>query len=80
MMTYDLRDLFEEGIPDETAYHLGNLLYALASAFESAYHEQIRRYNQSQSELYNDLRKQSEELGRQNSDQSMDAQEDPQDF
>jgi hypothetical protein len=80
MMTYDLRDLFEEDIPDETAYHLGNFLYALASAFESVYYGKISRYNQSQTELYNDLRKQSEELGSQNSDQRTDTKEDLQDF
>jgi hypothetical protein len=68
-MTCDLRDLFEEDISDETAYHLGNFLYALASTFESTYHGQIRRYNQSQTELYNELRSQ-------NSDQSTNAEKD----
>lgn len=66
-MTDNLHDLFPEDISDETAYHLGNFLYELAQAFESVHLGQIRRYNKARIELNNELIKQ-------NSDQSMDAE------
>jgi len=66
-MTDNLRDLFPEDISDETAYHLGNFLHELAQAFESIHLEQIRRYNKARIDFSNELMKQ-------NSDQSMNAE------
>lgn len=54
-MTNNLRDLFAEEISDETAYQLGNFLYALALAFESAHLGQIKQYKKSKTELHNEL-------------------------
>lgn len=72
-MNDNLRDLLEEEISDETAYHLGNFLYELALAFESIYLGQIRRYNQSRIKLNN-------ELVTQNSNQGVDEEEGLQDL
>lgn len=71
-MIDNLRDLFPEGISDETAYHLGNFLYELAQAFESIHLGQIKRYNKSRIDV-------SSELMKQNSDQSMNAEKELQD-
>jgi hypothetical protein len=62
-MNDNLRDLLEEEISDETAYHLGNFLYELALAFESIYLGQIRRYKQSKIELNNELITQNSNQG-----------------
>jgi hypothetical protein len=72
-MNDNLRDLFAEEISDETAYHLGNFLYELALAFESAHLGQIKRYNKSRIELYN-------ELITQNSNQSVNGEKELQDL
>jgi hypothetical protein len=58
-MTNNLRDLFAEDISDEAAYYLGNFLYELALAFESAHLGQIKRYNKSRIELYKELMNQN---------------------
>jgi len=71
-MSDSLRDLFPEDISDETAYHLGNFLYELAQAFESIHLGQIRRYKKARIDFSNELMKQ-------NSDQSMNAEKELQD-
>jgi hypothetical protein len=72
MMTDNLRDLFPEDISDEAVYHLGNFLYELAQTFESIHLGQIMRYSKSRIELSNELMKQ-------NSDESMNAEKELQD-
>jgi hypothetical protein len=62
-MRNTLRDLFPEDISDETAYHLGNFLYELALAFETAYFGQIRRYNKSRANLAKEMRFESSDQG-----------------
>lgn len=60
-MRKTLRDLFPEDISDETASHLGNFLFELASAFETAYFGQIRRYNKSRTNLAKEMRFESDQ-------------------
>lgn len=78
-MTNNLRDLFAEDMSDETAHHIWHFLSELVLAFEAIHYGQIRRYNKSRTELYNELRNQNEELVKQNSDQSINAEKELQD-
>jgi len=71
-MSNNLRDLFPEGISDETAYHIGNFLYELAQAFESAHFGQIRRYTKSMTDM-------GHKMMDQNIDQGMNAKKRPSD-
>ena len=44
MIHYHFDELLPEGLSDETAYHMDELLQTFATAFESCFYDKIKRH------------------------------------